>query len=63
MVKMKYSSSIVEKIKSAIHLVSSAIFAKDLSLITTAPNPILVLVSVPIGILLNVYIRYKTHTK
>lgn len=62
-VKMKYSSSIVEKIKSAIHLVSSAIFAKDFSLITKAPNPILVFVSLPFGILLNLYIRYKTRAK
>lgn len=63
MVKMKYSSSTVEKIKSAIHLVSSAIFAKDFSLITKAPNPILVVISSPLGILLNLYIRYKTRTK
>lgn len=63
MVKMKYSTSVVEKIKSAIHLVSSAIFAKDFSLITKAPNVVLVVLSVPLGLLLNLYIRYKTRTK
>lgn len=63
MVKMKYSTSVVEKIKSAIHLVSSAIFAKDFSLITKAPNFVLVVLSVPLGLLLNLYIRYKTRTK
>lgn len=60
-VKMKNSANTVEKIKSAIHLVSSAIFAKDISLITKAPNRILVVLSLPLGLLLNLYIRYKTQ--
>jgi glycosyltransferase involved in cell wall biosynthesis len=63
MVKMKYSSSVVEKIKSSIHLVSSAIFAKDAGLITKSPNVFLVVLSAPFGLLLNVYIRYKTLKK
>lgn len=63
MVKMKYSSSVVEKIKSAIHLVSSAIFAKDAGLITKSPNVVLVVLSLPLGVLLNLYIRYKTLKK
>ncbi len=63
MVKMKHSANTVEKIKSAIHLVSSAIFARDISLITKAPKKILVALSLPLGLLLNFYIRYKTLKK
>lgn len=63
MVKMKYSTSIIEKVKSAIHLVSSSLFAKDFSLITKAPNIILVVLAAPLGLLLNLYIRYKTNQK
>jgi glycosyltransferase involved in cell wall biosynthesis len=60
MVKLKHSNSFVEKIKSAIHLVSSSIFAKDFSLISKSPSILLVLLSIPFGLLLNLYIRIKT---
>jgi glycosyltransferase involved in cell wall biosynthesis len=60
MVKLKHSNSFIEKIKSAIHLVSSSIFAKDVSLVLKSPNVFLVLLSIPFGLLLNLYIRFKT---
>lgn len=59
-IKMKYSKSTTEKIKSAVHLVSSAIFAKDLGLLTKTPSPVLTFLALPFGLLLNLYIRYKT---
>lgn len=59
-VKMKYAPTFSEKIKSAIHLVSSAIFAKDAKLLFQSPNLILTLVAIPFGVALNFYIRYKT---
>lgn len=61
-VKMKYAPTFAEKIKSAIHLVSSAIFAKDAKLLFQAPNVILTLFAIPLGIVLNFYIRYKTSS-
>jgi glycosyltransferase involved in cell wall biosynthesis len=61
-VKMKYAPTFKEKLKSAVHLISSAIFAKDFSLLTQAPNPILTLLALPFGLLLNVYIRFKTQS-
>jgi glycosyltransferase involved in cell wall biosynthesis len=63
LIKMKYSKSILEKIKSAIHLVSSAIFAQDFRLITKASNPFLVVLALPVGVILNIYIRIKTNKK
>jgi hypothetical protein len=49
-----------KKIKDAIHTVSSAIFAKDFSIIRQSPMPITTLFVSPIGLLLNLYLRKKT---
>ncbi len=61
-VKMKYAPTFKEKLKSAIHLISSAIFAKDIRLLTKTPNPILTILAVPFGVVLNCYIRFKTNS-
>jgi glycosyltransferase involved in cell wall biosynthesis len=61
-VKMKYAPTFSEKIKSAIHLISSAIFAKDVKLLFQSPNLILTLVAIPFGVALNFYIRHKTSS-
>ena len=58
-IKMKYSRSIVDTFKNAIHLVSSAIFSKKYSLLYKNPNPILTFLAIPFGTILNLYIRYK----
>lgn len=62
-VKMKYAPTFSEKFKSAIHLVSSSIFATDISLLFRSPNWLLVLLALPFGLVLNLYIRYKTSAK
>lgn len=62
-VKMQLSGSLSEKFKSAVHLVSSAIFAKSPKLILEAPNFLLTLLAIPFGILLNIYIQFKTSKK
>ena len=61
-VKMKYAPTFKEKLKSAVHLISSAIFAKDFSLLTQTPNPILTILALPFGVVLNAYIRFKTQS-
>ena len=48
-----------ERFKNSIHLVSCAIFAKDFNLLKQSNKPLLVLIAVPFGILLNIYIRKK----
>jgi len=60
-VKMQFANSFSEKFKNATHLVSSAIFAKDLSLMLQSPDKITTFLAVPTGIALNCFIRYKTR--
>lgn len=59
--RIKYGSTLKERFKNAIHLVSSAIFAKKTSLLFKTDKPILVFIALPMGILLNLYVRYKTQ--
>jgi glycosyltransferase involved in cell wall biosynthesis len=56
----KYSSSIVNNYKNSIHLVSSAILAKKLALLTTGPKVIMNYLALPFGILLYLYVRLKS---
>lgn len=49
-----------ERFKNAIHLVSSAIFSKKINWIFKSKRTCLVLFSIPFGIALNLYIRFKT---
>ncbi|MGB3452724.1 MAG: glycosyltransferase family 2 protein [Moheibacter sp.] len=60
--KIKYDSSLVNKFKNSVHLVSSAIFAKDLGLLLKTNQKFLMLTALPFGILLNLYIRLKTKS-
>lgn len=59
--RIKYGRTLKERFKNAIHLVSSAIFAKDTSLLFKTDKPILVFIALPLGFFLNLYIRYKTE--
>lgn len=58
--RIQYAKTFQERFKNAIHLVSSSFFAKDVSWLFKSDKPFLVLTAVPFGILLNLYIRYKT---
>jgi glycosyltransferase involved in cell wall biosynthesis len=58
--RIEYGSTLKERFKNAIHLVSSALFLKDLSWLRKTNKRMLVLVAIPFGIILNVYIRIKT---
>lgn len=60
--RIKYAKSFLERFKNAIHLVSSSFFANRLSWLFKSDKPFLVFTAVPFGILLNVYIRYKTKS-
>lgn len=60
--RINYGSTLKEKLKNAIHLVSSMLFVKDLSLMKEVNNRMLVLFAFPFGLLLNLYIRYKTRS-
>lgn len=58
--RIDYGITLKEKIKNAVHLVSSSLFVSDPSLWLKTKNTPLVLAALPAGILLNVYIRLKT---
>lgn len=60
--RINYGVSLKEKLKNAIHLVSSALFAKDLKWLFKTNHTLLVLSAIPFGILLNLYIILKTKS-
>lgn len=51
------------QIRHAVHYVSSSIFAKDKSFIHTSSNKLLTVIGIPMGIILNIYIRLKCSSK
>ena len=59
--RMNYGTTLKERFKNAIHLVSSILFVKDLTLLRGVQNKMLVIVAIPFGILLNLYIRIKAQ--
>ncbi len=61
--RIKYGATFIERFKNAIHLVSSALFANNLKLLLQSDKTILVFFAIPLGIILNFYIRFKTLKK
>ncbi|MBR9853715.1 MAG: glycosyltransferase family 2 protein [Algicola sp.] len=60
--RMKLSKSLKVKFKNAIHYVSSSIFIKNWKFISESPSKLLTILAIPSGILLNIYIRFKTNS-
>ena len=60
LVNMNLNKGFFDQFKQSLHLVSSSIFAKNSSLILKSPNLIITFLAIPFGILLNLYIRFKT---
>lgn len=59
--RIAYGITFKERFKNAIHLVSSAVFVKDFSLLQKTNRPFLVFLAIPFGLVLNLFIRYKTN--
>jgi glycosyltransferase involved in cell wall biosynthesis len=59
--RMKYSYRFSEKVKNAIHYVSSSIFSKNFNFIKETTNKLLTIVVIPLGVMLNFYIRFKVR--
>jgi glycosyltransferase involved in cell wall biosynthesis len=57
--RIQYCNTFKGRLKNAIHIVSSAIFIGDYRWLLKARKPILILLALPCGILLNIYIRIK----
>lgn len=60
-INMKYGVRRKDRIRATIHYVSSAIFSKDYSFLKKSPKPTLTFLAIPIGIILNLYIRMKIY--
>lgn len=58
-IKIKHATSFIDKFKEYIHLISSALFAKDIQLAFQGVNPLLTILALPFGLLLNLYIQLK----
>jgi len=58
LVHLKHSTSFLHLFKTSIHLVSSAIFSKDVKLILMSNRKLITLFSLPFGLLLNIYISF-----
>ena len=60
-VLMSIFPDIRDRFRYAIHYVSCAIFSKNTKFIREATNKPLVILAIPFGVLLNLYVRYKTR--
>ena len=58
--RIDYGSTFVEKLKNSIHLVSSSLFSRDFSDLFKTKHTLLVVLSIPLGMLLYGYVQYKT---
>lgn len=58
--RINYGINIKERMKNAIHLVSSILFSKDFASLFKTNYTLLVLSAIPMGIILNIYIRLNT---
>ncbi|MCT4646367.1 MAG: glycosyltransferase family 2 protein [Carboxylicivirga sp.] len=59
LVNMKYGVRFIDRFRAAIHYVSSAIFSGDSSFLRKSNKKGLTVGAIPLGILLNLYIRFK----
>jgi glycosyltransferase involved in cell wall biosynthesis len=58
--RMHLDTSFMNKFKNAIHYVSSSMFIKNGSFINESPEKLITILAIPFGVLLNIYIRFKT---
>ena len=58
--RMKLAKSFKNKFKNAVHYVSCSMFIKNRRFIHESPKKLTTIIAIPFGILLNLYIRYKT---
>ncbi|MCG2431688.1 glycosyltransferase family 2 protein [Aequorivita xiaoshiensis] len=59
----KFSKSVSIRLKNAIHIGSSAIFSKDLRILSEKNRTFLNVMVFPLSIILNIYVRYKISNK
>ncbi|MCF7560785.1 glycosyltransferase family 2 protein [Sabulilitoribacter multivorans] len=58
--RMQLAQNFKDKFKNAIHYVSSSMFIKNGRFLMESPKKLTTILAIPFGVLLNLYIRYKT---
>ncbi|PLB18403.1 glycosyltransferase family 2 protein [Mariniflexile rhizosphaerae] len=58
--RMQLAKNFKDQFKNAIHYVSSALFTKNSKFISESPKKLTTILAIPFGVVLNLYIRYKT---
>lgn len=58
--RINYGITFTERFKNAVHLVSSALFSRNFASLFKTRSPFLVILALPAGLLLNLYIRFHT---
>jgi len=61
--KIKLSKKFKSRFKHSIHLISCALFAKDFTLLKQVDKSFIIILALPFGFLLNLFIRFKTLQK
>lgn len=62
-VQMQYPASFFELIKTCVHYCSSSMIAKNNRFIQESPRKILTVLTVPLGMLLTLFIKWKTQKR
>lgn len=60
-IKLKYSESIKDEVRIYTHLISSSLFAKDLSIAFTNVNPLKTFLIMPFGLLFHIYVLLRIN--
>ncbi|WP_106794566.1 glycosyltransferase family 2 protein [Aquimarina sp. Aq78] len=61
--RMQLAKNFKDKFKNAIHYVSSSMFIKNGGFLKESPKKLITFLAIPFGVLLNLYIRYKTKNE
>ncbi|WP_166966420.1 glycosyltransferase family 2 protein [Yeosuana marina] len=59
--RMLLGHTFKERFKNAIHYVSSSMFIKNSAFVSESPRKLLTIIAIPFGIMLHIYILYKTR--
>lgn len=60
--ELKHRNNVINKCRLCSHYISSCIFAKDKNWLKNNPHRLLTVLSIPVGILINIYIRYRNRS-
>ncbi|MCK8520579.1 glycosyltransferase family 2 protein [Aquimarina sp. D1M17] len=60
--RMKLAQNFKDRFKNAIHYVSSSMFIKNGAFLSESPKKLITFLAIPFGVLLNMYIRFKTRS-